>query len=136
MLKIFSALLITALFLAPTATFAHHNTGHTILCAIFPALPSCNPAPEPEPEPPIEEPIEEEEEESETPTPTPPVAAPAPSGGSMPWCSSRYAPGWNSTYPDGGCGGGIHIEPGEVLLTAGGVFDCPAWLKMGCVLPR
>lgn len=62
--------------------------------------------------------------------PTSPAQPPAGGGGSLIWCSSPLAPGWNTSFPDGGCGGPVAFSFGQTL----GGFLCV--FKWGCVLPK
>jgi hypothetical protein len=69
-------------------------------------------------------------------TVTPPVTG----GGSMQWCSNPLAPGWNTSLPDGGCGGSEILVPfGGVVYAGNGsgiglVEICP--FNQGCMVSR
>lgn len=75
-------------------------------------------------------------------TPTPTVSDTPKGGGMMPWCSSPLAPGWNTSFPDGGCGNqnvglfGMSVvtwlKAGETVTKNGVGYLCPASFFMGC----
>jgi hypothetical protein len=69
------------------------------------------------------------------PTPSSPAG-----GGTLPYCSSPYAPGWNVSLPGGGCGSNETFVPfGHALAhdangAAIGDATCP--FTMGCMVPN
>jgi hypothetical protein len=59
------------------------------------------------------------------------ATANAPTGGSMPWCSSPLAPGYNVSMPGGGCG-----NP-TTLVSFGSVTSVGLCMfKNGCMIPN
>ena len=68
------------------------------------------------------------------------TANPPQGGGAMPWCSNPMAPGWNTSLPDGGCGGAFNfVAFGQPIFigNAGGIgLATTCVFKQGCMLPR
>lgn len=63
-------------------------------------------------------------------------------GGSLPWCSNPMAPGWNTSLPDGGCGGtsvfvhfGAPIFQGAAVAGQIGTVTTCVFLQ-GCMVPK
>jgi hypothetical protein len=51
-------------------------------------------------------------------------------GGALPWCSGPSAPGWNTSLPDGGCGGSASLAAAAVTslgIASNGPALCPAY---------
>lgn len=55
-------------------------------------------------------------------------------GGAMPWCSDPMAPGWNTSFADGGCGGTKqYVRSGAPYTLNGQSLTCN--FESGCMLP-
>lgn len=55
------------------------------------------------------------------------------------WCSGPSAPGWNVTYPDGGCGGTSrwvsYNQPINMVGVFGGIDTSLCEYRQGCMVP-